>query len=376
MGSQDEHDREFGQQRDHEPRGLERRLVRMEHEQQDGEGQQVEDRADQAEDDHELLDVPDVPALRPFDPLRIDIVAGDRDRGHVGEEVVQQDLLGRQRQERQQRRRQRHADHVAEVRAGGDRDVFQRVGEGPPAVLDAGAQHVQVAAQQDDVGALAGDIHGLLDGDADVGRMQGRRIVDAVAEIADGVAGPLQGADDPLLLLRVDLDEEIGPRREVPQRLVLERRELFAGEHRLGVEADGLRQMRRHVAIVAADHLDADAEPVEVVDRALRIRLGRVVEDEKAAKGHVPFVVAVVVRLHGHPARGHGQNTEAFGALGLEDRLELRAPSGIERNLDAVALEARADVEHVRERALGDDQVLPGAASSATTMVSRRRRKS
>ena len=79
--------------------------------------------------------------------------------------------------------------------------------------------------QQDDVGALAGDVHGLLDRDADIGRMQGRRIVDAVAEIADRVAGPLQGADDPLLLLRVDLDEQVGARREVPQRLVLELRE-------------------------------------------------------------------------------------------------------------------------------------------------------
>ena len=63
-----------------------------------------------------------------------------------------------------------------------------------------------------------------FDRDADVGRMQGRRIVDAVAEIADRVSGPLQGADDPLLLLRIDLDEEVGARREVPQRLVLELR--------------------------------------------------------------------------------------------------------------------------------------------------------
>ena len=144
----------------------------------------------------------------------------------------------------------------------------------------------------------------------------------------------------------------------MPQRLVLERRKLFAGEHRFCVEANGLRQMRRHIAIVAADHLDADAEPVEIVDRALRVRLGRVVEDEKAAKGHVPFVVAVVVRLRRDLAGRHGQNTEAFGALGLEDLLQFRAPLGIQRNLDAIAVQRRADVEHVRERALGDDEVL------------------
>ena len=87
----------------------------------------------------------------------------------------------------------------------------------------------------------------------------------------------------------------------MPQRLVLERRQLLAGQHGLGIEADGLRQMRRHVAIVAADHLDADAEPGEVVDRALRVRLGRVVEDKKAAKGHVPLVVAVIVAASPRP---------------------------------------------------------------------------
>ena len=116
--------------------------------------------------------------------------------------------------------------------------------------------------------------------------------------------------------------------------------------------------MRRHIAIVAADHLDADAEPVEVVDRALRVRLGRVVEDEKAAKGHVPFVVAAVVLLRADLPGRHGQNTEAFGALGLEDILQFRTPLRIQRDIDAPAFERRADVEHVRERALGDDEML------------------
>ena len=154
-----------------------------------------------------------LPALRPRDGLGIDVVGRDRDRRHVRQEVVEQDLLGGERQERQQRRRQRHADHVAEIRAGRDADIFERVGEGAPAVLDAAAQNVEVALQQDDVGALAGDVDRLVDRDADIGRMQRRRIVDAVAEIADRMPDLLQGADDPLLLLGIDLDEEIGARR-------------------------------------------------------------------------------------------------------------------------------------------------------------------
>ena len=62
--------------------------------------------------------------------------------------------------------------------------------------------------KQDDVGALAGDVHGLIDRDADVGRMQRGGVVDAVAEVADRVARALERAHDALLLLRIDLGEE------------------------------------------------------------------------------------------------------------------------------------------------------------------------
>ena len=52
--------------------------------------------------------------------------------------------------------------------------------------------------------------------------MQGRRIVDAIAEIPDRVSDALQGADDPLLLLWIDFYKEVGAWCEVPQRLVVE----------------------------------------------------------------------------------------------------------------------------------------------------------
>jgi hypothetical protein len=101
--------------------------------------------------------------------------------------------------------------------------------------------------------------------------MKGRRIIDAVAEIADRMAGPLQGADDALLLLGIDLDEEIGARREMPERLILEFCQLLAGDHRLRIEPHRVRQMPCDIPIVAADHLDADAERGEVADRLLRV---------------------------------------------------------------------------------------------------------
>src|SRR5690606_3445051 len=150
--------------------------------------------ARQAEHDHEPAHIVDVPALRAFDPLAVDVVGGYGDRRNVGKEVVQQDLLGDQRKEWQQRRRQGHADHVPEVGAGRDVDVLQRIGEGAAAFLDPTTQDVEIGAKHDHVGGFARDVHGALHRDADVGNVQRGRVVDAVAEIADSVPGALQRA--------------------------------------------------------------------------------------------------------------------------------------------------------------------------------------
>ncbi len=49
------------------------------------------------------------------------------------------------------------------------------------------------------------------------GRVQGRCVVDAVPQVADGMAGALQGTDDALFLLGVDFDEKVGAGCRVPQ---------------------------------------------------------------------------------------------------------------------------------------------------------------
>src|SRR6185369_15508163 len=51
-------------------------------------------------------------------------------------------------------------------------------------------------------------------------------------------------------------------------------------------------------------------------------------------------------------------DTEAFGPLALEDVLQFRAVRRIQRYFDAAELKRRAGVEHVRERTLGDDEML------------------
>ena len=127
---------------------------------------------------------------------------GIGDLGHVVEQVVQQDLDRQHRQERQEQRGAGHAEHVAEVRAGAHQDVLHDVAERAPALEHAVVQHRKVVLEQDDVGRLLGDVGGAVDRDADVGGVQRRRIVDAVAEEADDVAAPLQRQDDPVLSAR------------------------------------------------------------------------------------------------------------------------------------------------------------------------------
>ena len=58
---------------------------------------------------------------------------------------------------------------------------------------DAVGEHVEVLLEQDDVGGVLGDVGGRVDRDADVGRVQGERVVDAVAEERDAAAAACAG---------------------------------------------------------------------------------------------------------------------------------------------------------------------------------------
>ena len=51
------------------------------------------------------------------------------------------------------------------------------------------SQDAQVLLQQHKVGGVLGHVHGRVHRDAHVGGVQGRRVVDAVAHVADHVPG-------------------------------------------------------------------------------------------------------------------------------------------------------------------------------------------
>src|SRR6266498_5521922 len=107
----------------------------------------------------------------------VDVVGRDRQLADVVEQVVEQDLGGQHRQEAEEERGGAGAEHVPEVGGGAHQHVLDRVGEDAPAFDDAAGKDLEVLVEQDDVGGVLGDVGGRLDGDADVGFVQGDGVV-------------------------------------------------------------------------------------------------------------------------------------------------------------------------------------------------------
>src|SRR3569832_2115692 len=282
VGAYHQHYRELGEQRLDEPSRAEQRDITLHQREQRGEGQEVEHRTQLTEGEHEIADRAYIPVIGLAQPIAVDPVARNEHRLDVGEKIVEQYLLGEQRQKRQKQGRERHADHVAEVGAGGGEDVFDGVGEGVAALLDATAQHVEVVREQHEVGRGLGHVHGLVHRDADVRLVQGRRVVDAVAEIAHDMAGLAPRANDAFLLIWIDHNKDKETQHALPQSLNEQHKKHGARDHALAAHAHRLGDVRRDVTVVARDDHHRDTEPRQFLEVVRRLRLGRVHTQQKA----------------------------------------------------------------------------------------------
>ena len=139
----------------------------------------------------------------------IDPVGGNGHFRKIGQDIRQQDLLRQQREKRQEQRGPGHAEHVAEIRAGGHKHIFQRIGEGHAALANALHQHAQIMLQQNEIGRFLGDIDGAIDRNADIRGVERRGIVDTVAQISDDIPGRAQRTDDAFFLIGFDFREDI-----------------------------------------------------------------------------------------------------------------------------------------------------------------------
>jgi hypothetical protein len=148
----------------------------------------------------------------------------------------------------------RGAEHVPEVRRRAHEHVLDRVGEDPPSLDDAVGQHVELLLQQDDVSGVPGDIGRGVDRDADVGGVQGDRVVHPVTEVGDIVAGVPVKADDAGLLLWVHPGEHACRRQPGGEHVVVEPVDLIPGEDAAAVEAEAVADVLGDGGVVACEH--------------------------------------------------------------------------------------------------------------------------
>ena len=218
------HNQRLRQQPYHEPAGLEQRLVfrrvGMEHKPHQAEGQNVEDGADRAKEQHKAPQIGRIPALRLLDLLVVHVIKRDGNLRDIVHQVLDQQVQRQHRQERQERTRHQHAENVTEVGTGGHLDVLQHVGEGTTSLDNALLQHHQALFQQNDIRRFTGNVHRTVYRDTNIRRTQGGRIVNAVAHKAHHMPFATQQGDNALLVHGCQPGEQRGALRKRRQRII------------------------------------------------------------------------------------------------------------------------------------------------------------
>ena len=183
-------DQRLRQQRFDEPAGLKQRRIGpgVEDEQHHAIGGVVEDRADRPDEHHEFADVADIPSARRHEILLVDVVGRDRRLREIVEQVVDQHLDRRHRQERQEELAPSTLNMLPKFELAPILMYLMMLPKILRPSMTPSCEHQQALFEQDDVGRFLGDIDGGVDRDADIGGFQRRAVVDAVAQEADHVA--------------------------------------------------------------------------------------------------------------------------------------------------------------------------------------------
>ena len=116
----------------------------MEKEPHQGKRGIVKNGADRPDEDHEPLDVVDIPFQGFYDQFLIHIVRGDSGLREVIKQIVRQDLNRLHGQKRNEITGTDHAEHIPEIGTGTHADVFDDIGKDPPAFQDALLQNQEV----------------------------------------------------------------------------------------------------------------------------------------------------------------------------------------------------------------------------------------
>ena len=252
-------------------------------------------------------------------------------------EVDPEDLHGGDGQAGAQQDRRQDHQALAEVGGQGEGDELDEVVEDAAALLDGGLDGGEVVVGEDHVGGLLRNLRAPAShGDADVGLLQGGRVVDAVTGHRDDLAPRLQRTDEAQLVLGGHPGEDVGPGRDVGEVRVGHGGEVPApDDDRRAVEA-GHADLNGDGAsgpgVVAGDHLDPDPGPDaggHGPDRRLprRVRHGDQPQHLQVGTGEVVGVEPLTAALHRagstgqHPLPVRGQGVDHLQPRGSSQRL-------------------------------------------------------
>ena len=267
-----------------------------------------------------------------------------------------------------------HDDQRQRHRAAGDaphqeRDELADVGgevvadEAAHVVVDGAAllygrdDRREVVVEQDEVGGLLGDVGAAAHRDADVGVLEGRRVVHAVAGHGHDLAGVPQDRREPQLLLGVDArEDDVAFAQPGPQLAVVDGRELGPGDHvRVPVDqADPAGDRLGGAAAVARDHDEPDPGAAAAADRVRHLGTRRVDHPDEAEELEIALDrIRVVAGVGGQHAPGTGEHAQRVALHRLLGRRRLRPRLCGQRRARQDELGGALDVRHAARRRRG-----------------------
>ena len=215
-------------------------------------------------------------------------------------------------------------------------------------------QHVQTVLQEHDVGGFLGDVHRRIDRDPHVRGVQGRRIVDAVPQIAHDPTGFTQRQDQVLLLVRLDLGEDVDVRHAPPQRFRAHPPQFLSAQEPVPRQAHLGGDMGGDETVVTGDHLQRHSQPPQLVDRRPNSGFGGIAKHQVSDQGHLALGLFAGSRRRSQVASRHAEQAEAFSLQRRMLALEVVANCG-QRHRRSVGADGRgADGQYIVERALRD----------------------
>ena len=244
---------------------------------------------------------------------------GDGRKG-IGDEVDPEDVEGGKRKddavlgEGGQDGEEEHDQDFGEVGGKEIEDGLLDVGEDASSFFDGLLDGGEVVVGQDHVRGALGDVGaGDAHGDADVGSLEGRGVVDAVSGHGDDVSVGLEGLDDLNLVLGRDASEDVRGVDFLLESLFVEGVDLIAAHALVDVigDAEILGDGKGSVLVVAGDHDGTDSGLLESTDGRLGFRPFGIDHADHAFVDEVCLAqsfAAVVETI------GEGKDTEGLGS--------------------------------------------------------------